>query len=734
MVRWLGLSALLSIARLANAQNPPDATSVPHSAALDSLARLQPAETVDVDSTLLLDAGARRIGLTTYAVRSEVRGRVGPPDPLRPGAAPRGTTIRYRLNTDWLISSAPGEDFFVRQETRAAVQLQRWLGAVPGRWLVEPFVQHAQNPAIRTAITTLGSRAAWQGRVPGAAPTDSVSRVRVGVLAGLRRDVRRQYADAGPAVGADILAIWLPPNVPGAAPVRVWGRALRATFGPRVFTRLLADAAWEVALPASNPAAGPGAVQLGAGWRVGRTDDYLSGNVQRIASDTLTARLGVVYPLARGLSFRSDNVLGLPGRRFAYRPVTGGDATVGGTAARLRNSSFRQRDVQLRQEVRGQWRRLRGGVQFGYTERQRTYDVQSGRLDSTAAQLTVAARQEQLKDIRERTSAWITDAEWAPVPRRATGPRHVFSTRTTAQILRLDTPSEQNVQDRDEVYYQARTQWAATWDPTFRTTLALAAEFRQFVYIKAAQSAENYTERVVAYEPGFRWQPGRFGWTADVQLRAIYQVRALRSEQGRNRATRLLQWQQEWSYRLGGDGVSGGPSGASGASGRARREWLLTATYQRRESRFAVLSWPEFKEAPLDTTIANDYLLAVRRGLGTRPGRPAGLRHAVRLGYRFFEQRVQQPGGLTLPGEAPRLIYRRDFTWQHGPELRYERTLPARGLQLNAGVWLQRITTFRRYRAGKGLYSGASLTPPDFPSRARRADPYFDVSLVWRWR
>ena len=703
----------MSLARPVGAQNTPDATSVPGGAAVPAGPPAAPP-----DSTALVEATARRVGLTTFAFRSDARGRVS----WGPGL---GTALRGRLSTDWLLSTAPGEELFVRQETRADVRLRHWLGRTPGRWTLDGFVQHTQNPAIRTAITSVGGGAGWRGRLPGA--PDSVSALRVGVLVGLRRDQRRQYTDLGPSIGAEVAADWRPPGAPaGSAPVRLLGRALRATFGPRTFTRLLAEAAWETVLSTASPAAGPGAVQLGAGWRAGRTDDYLSGNVQRITSDTLTGRVAVTYPLAAGLTLRSDNQVALPARRFAYVPVPG-EAARGIPAARLRNSSFRQRDVQLRQEARGQWRRLRGGVQFQYQERQRLYAVQSGRLDSSALQLASALRQEQLKDIRERTSAWITDAEWAPGGRPplgvggATGPRHVFSTRTTAQILRLDTPSDQNQQDRDEVYYQARAQWSATWDATFRTTLALAAERRDFIYIKSEQSAENYTERVVAYEPGFRWAPGRFAWTADVQLRAIYQVRASPIEQARNRATRLLQWQQEWSYRLA-DAVAG------------RREWLLTATYQRRESRFAVLRWPAFREAPLDTTIANDYLLAVRHSLPVRAAAPAGLRHAVRVGYRFFEQRVHQPGGLAVPNDAPRLIYRRDFTWQHGPELRYERALPARGLQLNAAVWLQRITTFRRYRQSQALYAGPTLTPQDFPNRARRTDPYVDVSLAWRWR
>ena len=62
-------------------------------------------------------------------------------------------------------------------------------------------------------------------------------------------------------------------------------------------------------------------------------------------------------------------------------------------------------------------------------------------------------------------------------------------------------------------------------------------------------------------------------------------------------------------------------------------------------------------------------------------------------------------GGLMLPNQALVIV------WQHGPEVRYERALPARGFLLNAGVWLQGITTFRRYRSSQSLYAGSSLTP-----------------------
>lgn len=688
--------------------------------AADSLPPAVEATTVPIappDTALALDLTTRRVGLTTYSLLTAARGRLDLP---RHAAHPLWR-LRYVVLTDWLGATSQGADFFVRQETRALVSAVRGWG--PGeRGTVEPFGQHYQNPAVRLAISTVGTRVGWTFPLPGAGrlladsaqpgPVDE-NNIRVVVLAGARRDARRQYDDLGPAGGAELRAAWhLPGTVPGAPPLRAQLRALGARLGPRQFGRLLADAAWDSGEPTQAGADGLGRPQVRAqaGYRRGRTDDYQSANVQRIMSDTLLTRLALVWPVSTTLVLRSDNAVQWPTRRFIYRVVPGEETG----AVRLRDFGYRQREVQLRQEARVQGATTRASLQFTYTERQRGYQVFAGRLDSTAAQLTIAGRQESLKDIRERTTAWLTAGEWSPRPGLPGGPRHTLGANTTARLLRLDTPSDLNDQDRDEVLYQGRTYWTVRWAPAFRTTVALAAEWRQWVFLKASQSAENYTERVVGYEPGFRWAPGSFTWQADFQVRALYQVRALDAEQARNRATRLLSWQQELSWRL-----------------PARADWRLLLTYQRRESRFAQLDWEHFAEAPLDTTVANDYLLSTRRALPTRATAPVGLTHALRVGYRFFEQRVHQRAGLSAPGKGPQLIYRRDFTWQHGPDLRYERALPARGWHLEAHAWLQFLSTFTRYHEGAGFFTGPAATPEELNRRAARIDPYFDLTLSW---
>ena len=118
---------------------------------------------------------------------------------------------------------------------------------------LEPFVQHQQNPAIRTAISTVGGRAGWRLRLPAFGPdaaTDSVSVLALGLVAGVRRDARPQATDAGPALGVEVLARYcLPrlttrPTTPNA-PLLLHVRALGATLGQRAFRRVLAEAAWE---------------------------------------------------------------------------------------------------------------------------------------------------------------------------------------------------------------------------------------------------------------------------------------------------------------------------------------------------------------------------------------------------------------------------------------------------------------------------------------------------------
>ena len=145
-----------------------------------------------------------------------------------------------------------------------------------------------------------------------------------------------------------------------------------------------------------------------------------------------------------------------------------------------------------------------------------------------------------------------------------------------------------------------RFTWAGRWAATFRTTLELAGEYRQMVFIRAGLSAESYVDRLLHWEPGFVWAPGKFSLRSAHHFWVSYQVRDRESEQFRNRASRVLEQIQSLSYQL-------------------RPRLLLLTDYARRENRVGQLDWTKFRENPLDTSVTHDFLVGGAR-VGPVPG------------------------------------------------------------------------------------------------------------------
>ena len=311
-----------------------------------------------------------------------------------------------------------------------------------------------------------------------------------------------------------------------------------------------------------------------------------------------------------------------------------------------------------------------------------------------------------MKDITEQTTRYQLDMTWLPAP------RHALALLGTAQLLRVDAPSRDNQQTRDEAQHLLRLTWTGRWAGAFRTTLGVAAEYRQTVFIRAAQSAENYSDRLLHWEPGFTWAPGRFSIRSTYHLWVSYQVRDRLSEQARNRASRVLEQTQSVSYQLS-------------------PRLLALADYVRRENRIGQLQWPAFRESPLDTSVIHDFTAGLRQSWAGPRGSTS-----LRLGYRLLEQR-SYARALLLPeagsaGTTSSLIFLHSITRQHGPEIAVERHV-ARRLNLSASLWLQFLRTYRTYTTGAGSTStGSSYTASDLGTELRRTLPYFEVNMEWR--
>ena len=628
------------------------------------------------DTTLLLAARARRVGLNTYVQSSTARGQL---------ALGTRQLLRYRLGSEWIYDDR-GTPPFIREDYAADVAHLYLLDAA-GHWQVGQQLHYDQSRANATRTGLWLGRLGYQHLLRSA--HDSLSQFRLTGLVGLATDTRNGHQDSGFAYGLDAAMLFFA-NGPAVAPVAARVLATRAQLGPRTVQRLIAEAGGEqVFLPnAALSVAGR------IGYRQNRAEDYLLGSVQRIQSDTLAVQAGGSYRLNPFATLRSDNSLLLPTRAFRYRRLAEATDT-------LQDVGYRQREIETRQELRMAGTKLQSSISFVYRERRRSYYLDNS-CNLTTNRLATALAREQVKDIIEQTTRWQGDLTWLLTP------RHSIAVLATAQLLRVDAPSKDNQQTRDEAQHLLRMIWNGRWAGAFRTTLGIAGEYRQTVFIRAAQSAENYTDHLLHWEPGFTWAPGRFSIRSQYHLWVSYQVRDKESEQARNRASRVLEQTQSISYQL-------------------RPNLFLLADYARRENRIGQLNWTTFRESPLDTSITHDFSASARRSWAGPRGTAS-----LRLGYRLLEQR-NYGRALLQPEDAitSHLIFLHSITRQQGPEIAIERHAVA-GLTLSTSLWLQWLHTYYTYTSGKGAPTASSYTTAEVARTTRRLLPYFEVSIAWQ--
>ena len=669
VVAVLGIHlALLLTACSGQAQSLVDAGSMP------LLARTVAAPP---DSLLLLSFRTRRVGVSTYAQRTDALGHLH---------LSNRQQLRYRLQSEWIYDSR-GEPPFVREDY-AADALHTF--DVGQGWRVGQFVRYEQSRANATRTGLWLGRLGYEHGLARFRPNDSLSVVRYVGFAGAVQDARNGRRDIGLAYGLDFSTLVFVKGAT-ASPLAVRLLSTRAQLGPRVWQRLLAEGFYEHTFDAYSS----GSVRTA--YRAHRAEDYVPGNVQRIQSDTLAGQVSWLYRLSEKVSFRSDNSLALPSRAFRYRQLSS-------EADTLQNLGYRQRELDTRQELRLGSKKVQAVVLFGYRERNRAYGLDNNRF-LTPPQYELALARERIRDIKEQNTQWQGELTWLPAP------RHALSLTGSALLLRVTAPSKDNQQDRDEAQHALRLTWTGRWRGAFRTTLAVAGEYRQFVFIRAALSAESYTDRLLHWEPGFTWAPGKFSVRSTYHLWVSYQVRDRVSEQSRNRANRVLEQQQHLTYQF-------------------RPRLLASLDYTRRENRVGLLRWPAFKESPLDTTITHDLSGNLRYGWNGHQAVPTS--NSLRLGYRFLEQRTQGRARLVQDAGGSSLIYLRALTRQQGPDVAYERR--AGNLTLSASVWLQQLRTLYRYRPGTGSFIGTSYTAADLAQTTNQLYPYFEVALAWRVR
>lgn len=508
---------------------------------------------------------------------------------------------------------------------------------------------------------------------------------------GVMNDKRLQFNNMGPMAEAGL--DWNQQSKDTLLLFKAQAEAMIANISPRVNQKLLG----QMQVSRIFPEAG----LLGAecGYQHRKVEDFLGADIQSILSDSLFARVKMKYSPARGLIFSSENEYTIPNRSFLYRNVESGKET--------RNVFYKQHEWQSMNRLQYQNDRIKAGFTLELRQRTRDYGIKK-RFSPSDPDYFIQQnlyeqrlKEEQIKDIQEQFITYSTDWRWKM------NSRHLIRGATVAQLLRVDTRSELNTQDRDEILYSTELAHEWQWRPSFTLINKFSGSWRHLIFIEASQSSENFIDRILRWEPGFRLRLPRFTWSGTSGIWATYQVRDFESVADRNRSNRVLIFNQQAEYRLD-------------------HRWKLMLDFLRRENRLSLFNWERFSESPIDTVVIYDVSFRPQFQWNTSVNE-----WAFQLGYRIFWQVRKNRASLLDPAVGSRLIYLQNYIIQQGPQVKLVWNKTHR-LRLQAEFWFQWSSQFFRYQKTDEIYLGTNYTFENLAFKDNRLLPYFQFSASWR--
>ncbi|NOY06252.1 MAG: hypothetical protein GXO82_06425 [Chlorobi bacterium] len=135
-----------------------------------------------------------------------------------------------------------------------------------------------------------------------------------------------------------------------------------------------------------------------------------------------------------------------------------------------------------------------GVFEIGVDERNENHTIET----YPDADPVAFARQQRLEEMKNYV---VTQSQLALNVVHRIGNRDTISFYGSALKLRYDTPSKQNFDDRDELYYLLQGRWAHRFSPLLRGSILIDINLRHTVYIFAERSANNTWNRVIRLRP-----------------------------------------------------------------------------------------------------------------------------------------------------------------------------------------------------------------------------------------
>jgi len=439
---------------------------------------------------------------------------------------------------------------------------------------------------------------------------------------------------------------------------------------------------------------------IGLGYYKRRMDDYSGQNIQRVSSDTLLSTAQIMFNITPRLKLTNYSEFGIPLRDFKFMSIQTGQTK--------RNLGYNQTEFLNRFEAVFQSNKIIGLGKFEYRQRNRTYYLRN-LADPKSLDFQILTREferqleiERSKDIQEQSFSWFYDVKWQ------TNQKSFFQFNSIAQLLRVNTPSNRNDQDRDEVYYNGSLTYENQLFSQFKISFKSSGSFRHYVFIKPSQSIENFKDRVLRIDPSFEWHIGNLNWVGTHTIWVTYQVRDFAGEIDKNRSNRIFLADHKFNYPLT-------------ENSQIEFQWLY------RENRLSRLDWNRFKESPIDTNIVNDFkMLFKKQNFSSESGGTLNWE----LGWRHFSQLRKSQSGFNQDGSGVRLIYLRNILWQTGPIGQFN-WQTSKQFSCSLYLWFQLNRSYNRFISTSKEYVGPVSTAESLSVKENRNIPYFTIQFKY---
>lgn len=621
--------------------------------------------------TLQANSISDRVGINSFRFTNQIAGRrhFGPQ-----------FYVFGRAGSDWLFNQRLTGNQFV---TRDFFSQAGFGWELNNDWAIESLVDVYDYATYETRIAHAGGRIRW---TPA-----SIFPAQFTLFTGVRLDKRIQFTDYGPSL------VVMGSSRPQSRQDSVFHWSVVAEnhwIKPRKISLIGGAASYRKQF---NDDAG---IVAGFGYYRRRMDDYSSQNIQRISSDTLLTSLQMMFSLSPRLKVNNYTEFGIPIRDFRFLNIQTGQTN--------RNVGYNQVDLLNRSEITYQAEKLTGLGRFEYRQRDRTYYLKN-LADPKSVDFQVQLREherqlelEKTKDIQEQSFGWFYEAKWL------SSQTSFLQFSSVAQLFRVNTPSNRNDQDRDEVYYSGTLAYENQLFDQFRFTMKTSGSYRHFIFIKPSQSIENFKDRVLRIDPGFSWKIGKLTWDGSQTLWVTYQVRDFVSEMDRNRSNRIFLSEHRLKHPMN-------------RNSDVEFLWLY------RENRLSRLDWERFKESPIDTNIVNDLKLLFRKQKLNAEGKGKWV---WEVGWRHFSQVRKSQSGFNENASGIKLIYLRNILWQTGPtgQVSWQTT---QRFSCSLYLWFQQNLGYNRYKSSDKEYIGPVSTRESLQQKENRNIPYFTIQLSY---